>query len=135
MTASALLLRPPVPVHAFIVASWKEQRNPTLIATIIGFAILAGTSGCAESPEIACEAKLRLGLAKVFACMTDETEHIRRRAQTEINQKRLQRETLELEHGRVWNSAELATEFEVLGFMAPIVAVKRRSIRDHSSVA
>jgi hypothetical protein len=34
---------------------------------------------------------------------------------------------LEARHGRVWDTEELAAEFEVIGFMAPLVAVRRRA--------
>jgi len=38
-----------------------------------------------------------------------------------------ERTRLESAHGRVWDAEQLAQQFEVLGFMAPYVVVKRRS--------
>jgi hypothetical protein len=37
------------------------------------------------------------------------------------------RSGLEARHGRVWDAAELARDFEVLGFAAPFVVVRKRS--------
>jgi hypothetical protein len=37
------------------------------------------------------------------------------------------REALEAEVGQVWNTEELTTEFEVTGFSAPYVIVKRKA--------
>ena len=34
---------------------------------------------------------------------------------------------MEAEHGQVWNTQELGQDFEVLGFAAPLVVVRRRS--------
>jgi hypothetical protein len=59
--------------------------------------------------------------------MVDDTENVRRHAQAAINRRRLPREQLELEHGQVWNAEELTRDFEVIGFMAPVVAVTRKS--------
>jgi hypothetical protein len=59
--------------------------------------------------------------------MIDETESIRRRLQMEINLKAASRESLELEHGEVWNTEELSREFIVVGFIAPFVVVQRKS--------
>lgn len=38
-----------------------------------------------------------------------------------------ERKRLETEHGQVWDTAQLASDFEVLGFMAPYAVVHRRS--------
>lgn len=63
----------------------------------------------------------------------DETEGIRRRRLTVINgaveshDQRAERKRLEARYGQIWDAGELAQEFEVLGFMAPYVVVKRRS--------
>ena len=59
--------------------------------------------------------------------MSDPTEGIRREMVAEINAEPGSREALEAEHGRVWNTDELITEFETLGFMAPFIVVKRKS--------
>jgi len=57
----------------------------------------------------------------------DPTEQTRRERVAEINRLPSDRERLEKEHGQVWDTKELGTDFEVLGFMAPFVVVKRRS--------
>ena len=59
--------------------------------------------------------------------MPDTTEPIRRQRIVEINAEPGSREALEAEYGRVWNTEELSQEFEVVGFMAPLVVVRRRS--------
>jgi hypothetical protein len=57
----------------------------------------------------------------------DSTENIRRQLVSEINSVPGSREALEKEHGQVWNTEELSRDFEVKGFMAPFVVVKRKS--------
>ena len=37
------------------------------------------------------------------------------------------RESLESQHGQVWDASQLAAEFEVIGFAAPLVKVRRKS--------
>lgn len=59
--------------------------------------------------------------------MIDETEPLRRQRLVEINAEPGSREALEAQHGKVWSTAELGEEFEVVGFMAPLVVVRRRS--------
>lgn len=59
--------------------------------------------------------------------MSDSTETIRRQRLAEINAEPGSREALEAEHGQVWDTAELGTDFDVLGFMAPFVVVRRKS--------
>ena len=59
--------------------------------------------------------------------MTDVTESIRRERLTEINSEPNERETLAAKHGQVWNTGQLTADFEVLGFMAPYVVVKRKA--------
>lgn len=56
-----------------------------------------------------------------------ETELIRRALVSAINAEPSSREALEQEHGRVWDTKELGQEFEVTGFMAPFVVVRRKS--------
>ena len=58
--------------------------------------------------------------------MSDPTEAIRREEVAEINAAPGSREALEAKHGQVWSTQELGTDFEVLGFMAPYVIVRRR---------
>ncbi len=59
--------------------------------------------------------------------MIDETEDIRRQMLVEINAAPGSREYLEAQHGQVWDTSQLSEDFQVLGFMAPIVVVRRRS--------
>ena len=59
--------------------------------------------------------------------MIDPTEPIRRTRLAEINAVPGGREALEARHGRVWDTAELVRDFEVLGFLAPYVVVRRRA--------
>lgn len=59
--------------------------------------------------------------------MIDETEDIRRRMVAEINANPGGRAALEARHGRVWDTAELTEDFQVTGFMAPLVVVRRKA--------
>ena len=58
--------------------------------------------------------------------MADETEPIRRKRLAEINAEPGSREALEAEYGQVWTTTELSEDFEVLGFLAPYVVVRRK---------
>lgn len=63
----------------------------------------------------------------------DETEAIRRVAVAEINSEvesndpTTERSRLEAQHGQVWDTQELSADFNVQGFMAPMIAVTRKS--------
>ena len=68
----------------------------------------------------------------------DETESYRRQRQAELNKegfqltKELQHELdvvreLEARYGTVWDTEGLGQNFQVLGFLAPYVVVKRKS--------
>jgi hypothetical protein len=59
--------------------------------------------------------------------MTDPTESIRRQLVAEINAVPGSREYLEAKHGQVWDTSELQRDFEALGFLAPLIIVRRRS--------
>jgi hypothetical protein len=59
--------------------------------------------------------------------MCDETEAIRREMVAEINTNAGPRAELEVQHGQVWDTSELQNDFQVVGFLAPLVVVKRRS--------
>jgi hypothetical protein len=59
--------------------------------------------------------------------MLDETEAIRRERLAEINLVPGSREALEAQYGQVWDGSQLAADFQVIGFMAPLVVVRRRS--------
>ena len=54
-------------------------------------------------------------------------EILRRQRAAEINAHPTARQTLEKTHGQVWSTDELSKDFEVLGFAAPYVIVRRRS--------
>jgi len=56
----------------------------------------------------------------------DATEPARRLRLAELNPGAGRLE-LERRHGQTWDPTGLAAEFEVLGFMAPLVVVKRRA--------
>ena len=58
--------------------------------------------------------------------MSDPTESIRRQQVAEINANPGSREALEATHGQVYDTQQLREQFEVLGFMAPLVVVRRR---------
>jgi hypothetical protein len=45
----------------------------------------------------------------------------------EINAAPGSREALEKQYGKVWDTAQVREEFSVTGFMAPFVAVERKS--------
>lgn len=57
----------------------------------------------------------------------DPTEETRRAMAAEINAEQAGRRALESQYGQVWNTNELGSDFEVLGFMAPFVVVKRKA--------
>ncbi|MBY0522807.1 MAG: hypothetical protein K2R98_05395 [Gemmataceae bacterium] len=59
--------------------------------------------------------------------MSDETEGLRRQRLAEINAEPGSREALEAQYGQVWTTQELAQDFEVIGFMAPYVVVRRKA--------
>jgi hypothetical protein len=59
--------------------------------------------------------------------MSDPTETIRRERVNEINGTPGSREALENQYGQVWSTDQLSEDFEVLGFMAPLVVVCRKS--------
>ena len=57
----------------------------------------------------------------------DETEAYRRQRQADLNAVASNRAALEERYGQVWSTDELRAEFDVLGFMAPLVVVQRLS--------
>jgi hypothetical protein len=59
--------------------------------------------------------------------MPDPSEAIRRQRLVEINAQPGSREALEAQHGQVWTTEELSRDFDVIGFLAPLVVVRRRS--------
>lgn len=59
--------------------------------------------------------------------MNDPTETIRRERVAEINAEPGSRAALEARYGKVWSTDEMSEDFEVLGFLAPLVVVRRKS--------
>jgi hypothetical protein len=59
--------------------------------------------------------------------LTDPTEDIRKQMLVEINAEPGSREFLEAKHGQVWTTSELSDDFDVIGFMAPVVVVRRKT--------
>ncbi|MCX5659644.1 MAG: hypothetical protein NTW19_07970 [Planctomycetota bacterium] len=57
----------------------------------------------------------------------DKTESIRRVQVAEINSTPDGRESLQAQHGQVFDTQQLSETFEVLGFMAPYVVARRKS--------
>jgi hypothetical protein len=57
--------------------------------------------------------------------MSDPTEAIRKELVAQIEPG--SREALESQHGQVWDTNQLREDFEVLGFGAPLVVVRRKS--------
>lgn len=59
--------------------------------------------------------------------MSDPTETIRRKRLAEINVEPGSREDLEARYGQVWDTDQMSEEFQAIGFMAPLIVVRRRS--------
>ncbi len=57
----------------------------------------------------------------------DKTESLRHQLTARINTSPDEREALEARHGKVWETSELTKDFEVIGFAAPLVVVKRKA--------
>ena len=57
----------------------------------------------------------------------DPTEDARRALVAQINREQAERDVLEIRYGQVWNTSELAEDFEVLEFAAPFVVVRRKT--------
>lgn len=59
--------------------------------------------------------------------MSDSTESIRRELVAEINAEPGSREALEAAHGEVWDTDQVRELFDVIGFAAPFVVVRRKA--------
>jgi hypothetical protein len=59
--------------------------------------------------------------------MADPTEDLRRERLAEINAAPGSREALAARYGQVWNTQQLVNDFEVIGFLAPFVVVRRKA--------
>ncbi len=55
----------------------------------------------------------------------DPTIEIRRQVALVLNERPCSRAQLEGVFGRVWDASEMAAEFNVVGFQAPLVVVRR----------
>ena len=64
----------------------------------------------------------------------DPTEDARRAMVQQINADPGSREALEAEHGQVWSTEELQRDFDVIGFAAPFIVVKRKSDGERGSL-
>ena len=58
---------------------------------------------------------------------TDVTETLRRVRLVEVNAEPGDRQILEQRHGRIWDSRELGQDFQVIGYLAPYVVVRRKA--------
>ena len=58
---------------------------------------------------------------------SDRAEAARRERLVAINAAAAGRGALEARHGQVWDTQELTRDYEVLGFSAPYVVVRRRA--------
>ena len=72
--------------------------------------------------------------------MHDETEQYRRakvaaiNSQVQSEDKDEERRRLEAAHGQVWNTDEMANDFEGLSFAAPFIIVRRKSDNQKGSL-
>ena len=57
----------------------------------------------------------------------DTTEHLRRAMTAEINADQSGRAELEARYGQCWSTDELTRDFDVIGFAAPCVLVRRKA--------
>lgn len=57
----------------------------------------------------------------------DPTESLRREAVAAINYDPGSREELEAKYGKVWDTDQLTTDFDVLQFAAPCVVARRKA--------
>lgn len=71
---------------------------------------------------------------------SDPTEGLRRLAVASINgavesdDATAERTRLESVYGQVWNTRELSSEYDVVGFLAPFVEVKRKADGAHGTL-
>jgi hypothetical protein len=59
--------------------------------------------------------------------VSDETEALRRQRLSEINAQPVSREALEAKYGKVWDTQQLAEDFTAIGFLAPLIVVRRKA--------
>ena len=56
----------------------------------------------------------------------DETEHTNRSVCEQLKDEREWRVALEVIYGEVWDTSDLKRDFNVIGFLVPLVAVRRK---------
>jgi len=100
---------PTVPVRLKEVYRTNEPGQPTITVML------------ASEPECAVPTN------NIEGIMTDAMDGIRHQRLIDINAEPGSRTALEAKYGRVWETSELAADFDVLGFLAPYVAVRRKS--------
>src|SRR4051812_33290913 len=83
---------------------------------------MAATSSCPIIPSSTTEL-----LHEREGMMNDTTEAARKERLAEINAEPGSRGALERQHGQVWDTSQLSDEFEVRGFLAPLVVVRRKA--------
>jgi hypothetical protein len=59
--------------------------------------------------------------------VNDPAEALRRQRLAEINAEPGSREALEARYGKVWDTRQLAEDFQVIGFLTPFVVVRRKA--------
>jgi hypothetical protein len=59
--------------------------------------------------------------------MPDDTEYVRRALVDALNSNPDERAELMARYGEVWSTEQLRADFEVVGFMAPLVVVVRKA--------
>ncbi|MHB0959307.1 MAG: hypothetical protein ACYC0X_23450 [Pirellulaceae bacterium] len=64
---------------------------------------------------------------EMMTMSSDPTETVRCERLAEINSEPGSRDALAAQYGQVWSTQELGEDFQVLGFMAPFVVVRRKS--------
>ena len=57
----------------------------------------------------------------------DITEQLRRVRLAVLNAEPGDRHALEQRHGQVWDGSQMGRDYEVIGFMAPLVVARRKS--------
>lgn len=78
--------------------------------------------------ETLSDPEAREYVSKMSEEMTgDKTEIIRNMEREHFNSEALDRRVLQLKYGKVWNTAELSQDFDVEGFLAPYVVVRRKT--------
>ena len=54
-------------------------------------------------------------------------DDVRRSMTEQLNAEKASRAQLEAQYGQVWDTVEMSADFEVEGFLAPFVVVRRKS--------